>query len=177
LENNSGGLKKLVDSEKLVLTDENLSHKIQIIFKFCFIKQFVWIRSNIQLISNSINFIHSNLDFIDSEVNDQFTTELSNLQSQLEGLIKELNFIKDQPKEKQQVQIDLTKRQPISSDIYELLISAVKRKNYPAARLKVALCLLSLTGIKINELLNFKIYQIEQLIQSYWRYLLLIKLF
>lgn len=38
LEEKSGGLKQLVGSEKLVVTDKNLSQKIQTIFKFCFIQ-------------------------------------------------------------------------------------------------------------------------------------------
>ena len=50
-------------------------------------------------------------------------------------------------------------RQSINWDIYELLIQAVKRKNYRVARLRVTFYLLTITitSIRINELLPLKI--------------------
>lgn len=67
----------------------------------------------------------------------------------------------------------LPKRDPITSEIYQALINAtevaVTRYNgYTAARLRVALCLLAITGIRVNELLPLKVSQLKTLLAENW---------
>jgi integrase len=62
----------------------------------------------------------------------------------------------------------LPKRQPITSDIYQLLIESVKGKAYKSARLRIAFCLLVVTGIRVSELLPLKVSQLETLLKSHW---------
>ena len=55
----------------------------------------------------------------------------------------------------------LPKRDPVSPQIYQVLIDATETGliRYTAARLRVALCLLAITGIRVNELLPLKVHQ------------------
>ncbi len=63
------------------------------------------------------------------------------------------------------------KSQPMTLMIYEQLIdytlitTAYKYKNI---RLRIALCILFLTGIKIKELLRLKVYHLQTLLNDYW---------
>ena len=57
--------------------------------------------------------------------------------------------------------------------IYQTLIHATKTcmtrsNNYTKARLRVALCLLAITGIRANELLPLKVYQLKTLLYEGW---------
>lgn len=85
-----------------------------------------------------------------------------------------MNLIKKQSEEKaalKKARLErkrLPKRQPITSQIYELLTLSITGKSYQAARLRIAFCLFPVTDIRINELLSLKVYQLEGLIQSYW---------
>lgn len=100
--------------------------------------------------------------------------QLENLQNQFKIVVEELNLIKKQREEKAALKKAglerkrLPKRQPLTSQIYELLIQSITGKSYQAERLRIAFCLLTVTGIKINELLPLKVYQLEGLIQSHW---------
>jgi integrase len=107
------------------------------------------------------------------------SNQLENLQNQFKIVVEELNLIKKQREEKaalkkaalKKARLErkrLPKRQPITSQIYELLIQSITGKSYQAERLRIAFCLLTVTGIRINELLPLKVYQLEGLIQSHW---------
>lgn len=61
-----------------------------------------------------------------------------------------------------------TKRDPINSEIYNLLIKKCDGPNYIATRIRIAICLLTLTGIRISELLTLKVSQLETLLTEGW---------
>ena len=66
----------------------------------------------------------------------------------------------------------LPKREPITKEIYDFLISETKALNYSnsfrGSRLRLALALLTVTGIRISELLPVKMGQIRTLFQQGW---------
>jgi site-specific recombinase XerD len=53
-------------------------------------------------------------------------------------------------------------------EIYCLLIQGAESHSYTSVRLRVAFCLLTVTGIRINELLPLKVYQLQTLLKSDW---------
>ena len=61
----------------------------------------------------------------------------------------------------------VSKREPITFKIYDLLIKAVPDSNYKSARLKVALLILLITGVRVSKLLPLKVHQIKPLFESY----------
>lgn len=66
----------------------------------------------------------------------------------------------------------LPKRDPITKEYYNFLISETYKLNYSktfrGARLRLALSLLLVTGVRIGELLPLKIYQIKTLFAKHW---------
>ena len=101
------------------------------------------------------------------------------LNGQLERVVKELNELKKEREEKvsrKEARANrkrLPKRDPITPEIYESLINAtesnmIRYNSYTAARLRVALCLLVITGIRVNELLPLKVHQLKTLLAEGW---------
>ena len=96
------------------------------------------------------------------------------LTQQLETVIEELNQIKQERQEKaarKEARANrkrLPKRDPMTAEIYKKLIKEAEGPTYLNARLKLALCLLAVTGIRINELLNIKVSDLTTLIQKDW---------
>lgn len=88
--------------------------------------------------------------------------------------MEELNLLKKQRKEKsarkeaRSNRRRLPKRDPMTYDIYKKLIRAAEGPTYLNVRLRIAFCILAVTGIRINELLPLKVYQLETLINSNW---------
>jgi len=62
----------------------------------------------------------------------------------------------------------LPKRDPITSEIYNLLIKESEGPSYIATRTRIAICLLTVTGIRIGELLPLKVGQLETLLKEGW---------
>ena len=65
----------------------------------------------------------------------------------------------------------LTKYKPMTCNIYSQLIkyTLVSRfQKYKYIRLRVALCILFLTGIKLNQLLKLKVYHLQTLLDDHW---------
>jgi integrase len=62
----------------------------------------------------------------------------------------------------------LPKRHPMTRNIYKELIKAAEGPNYVSTRLRIAFCILTVTGIRINELLPLKVSQLETLLKYYW---------
>jgi site-specific recombinase XerD len=62
----------------------------------------------------------------------------------------------------------LPKRDPINSEIYKLLIKESEGPTYIATRTRIAICLLTVTGIRISELLSLKVGQLETLLEEGW---------
>ena len=95
------------------------------------------------------------------------------LTQQLETVVDELNQIKQERQEKaarKEARANrkrLPKRDPMTSEIYKELIKEAEGPTYLHVRLRLALCLLVVTGVRINELLNIKVSQLKTLTQGY----------
>ena len=96
------------------------------------------------------------------------------LNQQVEILVSELNAIKKEREEKVERREKwakrkrLPKRDPINSETYNLLIKESEGPNYKAIRTRIAICLLTVTGIRIGELLPLKVGQLETLLNESW---------
>lgn len=113
---------------------------------------------------------------LNAELKDQnkaLEEQLNQLQEQLKIVTQELQEQKErerlmqEKKEKRKNRKRLPKREPITIEIYDSLIkSSQKRKYsnlYQSARLRLALALLLITGIRISQLLPLKMNQVESL--------------
>jgi integrase len=56
----------------------------------------------------------------------------------------------------------------MTAEIYKELIKEAEGPTYLHVRLRLALCLLAVTGVRINELLNIKVSQLKTLTQESW---------
>jgi integrase len=96
------------------------------------------------------------------------------LNQQLETVVEELNQFKRERQEKAARREKwakrkrLPKRDPINSEIYNLLIKESEGPSYIATRTRIAICLLTVTGIRIGELLSLKVGQLETLLEESW---------
>jgi len=101
------------------------------------------------------------------------------LNDQLKAVLKEFNDLKNYQEEKasrKKARVNrrrLAKRDAVTPEIYNALIDATKSNiinynNYTAARLRVALCLLDITGVRVNELLPLKVHQLKTLLTKSW---------
>lgn len=96
------------------------------------------------------------------------------LNHQLEIVVSELNVIKKEREEKAARKKAwwnrkrFPKRDPISSEIYNLLMKESEGPGYIATRTRIAICLLTVTGIRIGELLPLKVGQLETLLEEDW---------
>lgn len=96
------------------------------------------------------------------------------LHQQLEIVVSELNVLKKEREEKAARREKwakrkrLPKRDPINSEIYNLLIKESEGPSYRATRTRIAICILSVTGIRIGELLSLKVGQLETLVEEGW---------
>ena len=96
------------------------------------------------------------------------------LKQQLEIVVDELNAIKQEREEKvarKEARANrkrLPKRDPMTAEIYKELIKKAEGPTYLHVRLRLALCLLAVTGVRINELLNIKVSQLKTPTQESW---------
>ena len=106
--------------------------------------------------------------------NEELLKSNDQLKQQLDGVLKELNIIKQEREEKEarkQARANrkrLPKRDPINSELYNLLIKESEGPSYQGTRTRIAICLLTVTGIRIGELLSLKVGQLETLLQEGW---------
>ena len=56
----------------------------------------------------------------------------------------------------------------MNSEIYNLLIKESEGSTYSATRTRIAICLLTVTGIRIGELLPLKVGQLKTLLEEGW---------
>ena len=135
------------------------------------------IRSDLELIleGQKINQKDLQLGFIGLASQNNELIELNKkLSHQLKKVEKELNVIKKEREEKaarkkaRANRKRLPKRDPINSEIYNLLIKESEGPNYIATRTRIAICLLTVTGIRISELLSLKVGQLETLLAEGW---------
>lgn len=93
---------------------------------------------------------------------------------QLDVVLKELNLIKQEREEKEarkQARVSrkrLPKRDPMTAEIYKELIKAAERPTYINLKTRIALCILAITGVRINELLPLKVRQLKTLFEENW---------
>lgn len=113
--------------------------------------------------------------FIGLALRNQQLVELNNrLTEQFSVVVAELNQIKQERQEKEirkQTRANrkrLPKRDPMTAEIYKELIKAAEGPTYINARTRIALCILAVTGIRINELLPLKVNQLQTLIEENW---------
>lgn len=96
------------------------------------------------------------------------------LSQQLKTVLEELNVLKQERDEKEnrkQARANrkrLPKRDPMTAEIYKELTKEGEGPTYLHVRLRLALCILAVTGVRINELLNIKVYQLKTLTQESW---------
>ena len=112
------------------------------------------------------------------EQNKALEDQLNQLQDQLRIVTEELQEQKErerlieEKKEKRKNQKRLPKREPITIEIYDSLIQSSQKFKYSnlyqSARLRLALALLFVTGIRISELLPLKMNQVESLFTNHW---------
>ena len=135
------------------------------------------IRSDLRLIleGQKLNQKDLRLGFIGLATQNSELLELNKkLNQQLEKVVKELNVLKKEREEREarkEARANrkrLPKRQPITPEIYRLLIQAAESPTYTLVRLRIAFCLLTVTGIRINELLPLKVGQLQTLLKSHW---------
>ena len=113
--------------------------------------------------------------FIGLALRNQELVELNRkLTQQLDIVVTELNQIK-QEREEQTARKEtranrkrLPKRDPMTGQIYKELIKAAEGPTYINVRTRIALCILAVTGIRINELLPLKVNQLKTLIEENW---------
>ena len=106
--------------------------------------------------------------------NEELLKSNDQLKQQLNDVIKELNTIKQERDEKAARKEAWTnrkrlpKRDPMTAEIYSELMQAAEGPTYIQLRTRIALCILAVTGIRINELLPLKVSQLETLFKENW---------
>ena len=96
------------------------------------------------------------------------------LNQQLEIVMSELNVMKKERAEKAARREKWSKRKhfpkhdPINSEIYNLLMKESEGASYIATRTRIAICLLTVSGIRISELLSLKVFQLKTLLGEGW---------
>ena len=96
------------------------------------------------------------------------------LNQQLEIVMSELNVMKKERaekaarREKWSKRKRFPKRDPINSEIYNLLMKESEGASYIATRTRIAVCLLTVSGIRISELLSLKVFQLKTLLEEGW---------
>jgi integrase len=122
-----------------------------------------------------INQNELRLGFIGLATQNQELFDLNKkLNQQLETVLEELNIVKQEREEKKTRKKAranrkrLPKRDPINYEIYSLLIKESEGPSYTKTRTRAAICLLTVTGIRISELLPLKVGQLETLLNEGW---------
>jgi integrase len=127
--------------------------------------------------SNKLEIIGSDLrkGFIGLALRNEELLKLNDqLKDQLDEVLKELNGIKKEREEKAARREKWSKRKrfpkrdPVNSEIYNLLIKESEGPTYIATRTRIAICILTVTGIRIGELLSLKVGQLETLVEEGW---------
>jgi len=107
-------------------------------------------------------------------LNEELLKSNDQLKEQFDGVIKKLNAIKQEREEKaarkeaRAKRKRLPKRDRMTAEIYKKLIKEDEGPTYLHVRLRLTLCLLAVTSLRINELLNIKVSQPKRLTQESW---------
>mgnify|MGYP000719431671 CR=1 FL=1 len=106
--------------------------------------------------------------------NEELLKSNDQMREQLDEVFNELNAVKKEREEKTlrrekwAKRKRLPKRDPINSETYNLLIKESEGPTYIATRTRIAICILTVTGIRIGELLSLKVGQLETLVEEGW---------
>ena len=101
------------------------------------------------------------------KLNQELSDQLKEIKKEY-GILKKEREDKKFLKEARANRKRLPKRDPITRSIYKKLIESVVGPSYTSVRLRVAFCLLTVTGVRINELLPLKIHQLSTLLTEHW---------
>jgi len=112
-----------------------------------------------------IGLAKQNCELLD--LNQKLTQQVAIVLAELNALKKERED-KIERREKWAGRKRLPKRDPINSEIYNLLMGESDGPSYTAIRTRIAICLLTVTGIRIGELLPLKLNQLETLVNDGW---------
>jgi len=127
--------------------------------------------------SNKLEIIGNDLrkGFIGLAIrNEELLQSNDQLKEQLTDVLQELNAIKKEREEKAarrekwSKRKRLPKRDPMTAEIYTELMRATEGPTYIKLRTRIAICLLTVTGIRIGELLSLKVGQLETLLEEGW---------
>ena len=102
--------------------------------------------------------------------NQKLMKEIQTVTKKLDDILKEQALIEER-KNKRKNRKRLPPKEPLTEEIYEFLIKRSKlihRDTYQGARLRLALALLAVTGVRISELLSLKVEQLENLFAKSW---------
>lgn len=129
--------------------------------------------------NKSLDYEKSELE--NSEVDDQngeliqaLINSNTQLERRVEELQEELNSIKcehEETENKRQARVNrkrLLKRDPMTKEIYDELIRYSEGPGYLKVRLRLAFCILAVTGARISELLPLKMKQLKTLTKESW---------
>lgn len=106
--------------------------------------------------------------------NEELLKSNDQLKQQLDDVVKELNAINQEREQKVALKEARTnrkrlpKRDPMTAEIYTELMRAAEGPSYINLRTRIALCILAVTGVRINELLPLKVGQLETLFKENW---------
>lgn len=108
------------------------------------------------------------------EQKESLEVKINDLNFKLKEVIDELNLVKTEKIDKENARKARLnrkrkpKRQNMTLPIYNLLINKHTSNHYKIRRLRIAFCLLFITGVRISELLPVKVNQIKTLLQNKW---------
>lgn len=117
--------------------------------------------------------------------NQELQELIKSLRGEINTLQKDLNFVTQQlqkkleeersieeEKQRRKNRKRLPKRQSITKEIYQILIQDSKKlryaNTYRGARLRLALALMAVTGVRVSELLPLKMGQLKSLFRNHW---------
>ena len=101
------------------------------------------------------------------ELNEKLNQQLGRVEKEF-NILKEDRQKKLDRKEARANRKRLPKRDPMTAEIYTKLMRAAEGPTYINLRTRMAICLLAITGIRINELLPLKVNQLETLFKENW---------
>lgn len=152
---------KKFDKENTKLTYKKIESQLDLVLKGQQVNQHE-LRVGFQQLAYQNRFL--------SLQNEQLLDLTQELKQQLATVNQELNQIKQERekkaarREKRSNRKRLPKRDLINSEVYNLLIKESEGPSYIPTRTRIAICLLTVTGIRISELLPLKVGQLETLL-------------
>ena len=151
-------LKKFKKEKNQLITESEVESKLDIL-----VKGQINNSQELEAIRNDLQRGFIGLALRNEKLNDKLEIAVS----ELNGMKKEREE-KAARREKWAKRKRLPKRDPINSEIYKLLIQESEGPTYIATRTRIAICLLTVTGIRIGELLSLNVGQLETLLNEGW---------